>query len=101
MSFTQEAHNVAFIGGTGTGKTHLATALGVAGNTQQSKRVRFYSTVDLVNMLEQEKASHHWARKLRGFGHTVKLMAPLFVKPYVKTNKNDAADAEAIRILQC
>ncbi len=40
--------------------------------------------------------AHHWARKLQGFGHTVKLMAPQFVKPYVKTNKNDAADAEAI-----
>ncbi len=36
------------------------------------------------------------ARKLQAFGHTVKLMAPQFVKPYVKTNKNDAADAEAI-----
>ena len=41
-------------------------------------------------------SSHHWARKLQSFGHTVKLMAPQFVKPYVKTNKNDAADAEAI-----
>jgi transposase len=41
-------------------------------------------------------SSHHWARKLQGLGHTVKLMAPQFVKPYVKTNKNDAADAEAI-----
>lgn len=41
-------------------------------------------------------SSHHWARKLKGYGHTVKLMAPQFVKPYVKTNKNDAADAEAI-----
>lgn len=41
-------------------------------------------------------SAHHWARKLRGYGHTVKLMAPQFVKPYVKTNKNDAADAEAI-----
>ena len=41
-------------------------------------------------------SAHHWARKLQGFGHTVKLMAPQFVKPYVKTNKNDAADAEAI-----
>jgi len=40
--------------------------------------------------------AHYWARKLQGFGHTVKLMAPQFVKPYVKTNKNDAADAEAI-----
>ena len=41
-------------------------------------------------------SAHHWARKLRGFGHQVRLMAPQFVKPYVKTNKNDAADAEAI-----
>lgn len=41
-------------------------------------------------------SSHFWARKLQSMGHTVKLMAPQFVKPYVKTNKNDAADAEAI-----
>ena len=41
-------------------------------------------------------SAHHWARTLQGFGHTVKLMAPQFVKPYVKTNKNDRADAEAI-----
>jgi transposase len=41
-------------------------------------------------------SAHHWARKLQSFGHTVRLMAPQFVKPYVKTNKNDAADAEAI-----
>jgi len=41
-------------------------------------------------------SAHHWARKLQGFGHTVKLIAPHYVKPYVKTNKSDAADAEAI-----
>ena len=41
-------------------------------------------------------SAHYWARKLEALGHTVKLMAPQFVKPYVKTNKNDAADAEAI-----
>jgi transposase len=41
-------------------------------------------------------SAHYWARKLQGFGHTVKLMAPQFVKAYVKTNKNDAADAQAI-----
>jgi len=40
--------------------------------------------------------AHHWARKLQAMGHTVRLMAPQFVKPYVKSNKNDAADAEAI-----
>jgi transposase len=41
-------------------------------------------------------SAHYWARKLQAFGHIVRLMAPQFVKPYVKTNKNDAADAEAI-----
>ena len=46
--------------------------------------------------MEACSSAHYWARKLQGFGHTVKLMAPQFVKPYVKTNKNDAADAEAI-----
>ena len=57
LSFTDAAHNVVLIGGTGTGKTHLATALGISGITKHSKRVRFYSTVDLVNLLEQEKAA--------------------------------------------
>jgi transposase len=41
-------------------------------------------------------SAHAWARRLVKLGYTVKLMAPQFVKPYVKTNKNDAADAEAI-----
>ncbi len=41
-------------------------------------------------------SAHHWARKLQNMGHTVRLMAPQFVKPYVKGNKHDAADAEAI-----
>jgi len=41
-------------------------------------------------------SAHYWARRLMELGHTVKLMAPQFVKPYVKTNKNDARDAEAI-----
>lgn len=41
-------------------------------------------------------SAHYWARKLELLGHTVRLMAPQFVKPYVKTNKNDARDAEAI-----
>jgi transposase len=46
--------------------------------------------------LEACGSAHHWARKLQSYGHTVRLMAPQFVKPYVKSNKNDAADAEAI-----
>ena len=53
---TRDAQNVVLVGGPGTGKTHLATALGIAGLTRHGKRVRLYSTVDLVNALEQEKA---------------------------------------------
>lgn len=41
-------------------------------------------------------SAHYWARELSRLGHTVRLMAPQFVKPYVKTNKNDRNDAEAI-----
>jgi transposase len=46
--------------------------------------------------MEAFGGAHEWARRLTTLGYTVKLMAPQFVKPYVKTNKNDAADAEAI-----
>jgi transposase len=46
--------------------------------------------------IEACASSHHWARLLQSFGHQVKLIPPQFVKPYVKRNKNDAADAEAI-----
>ena len=46
--------------------------------------------------MEACASSHHWGRTLERFGHTVRLMAPQFVRPYVKANKNDAADAEAI-----
>lgn len=55
--FTDAAHNVVLVGGTGTGKTHLATALGVKAITDYGKRVRFYSTIDLVTLLEREKAA--------------------------------------------
>jgi DNA replication protein DnaC len=55
LSFTDTAQNAVLIGGPGTGKTHLATAIAVSGIASQGKRVRFYSTVDLVNVLEREK----------------------------------------------
>jgi transposase len=57
----------------------------------------FFATLPpcLVGM-EACGGAHHWARRLQALGHTVKLIAPQFVKPYVKSNKNDAADAEAI-----
>ena len=55
LSFTETAQNVVLIGGLGTGKTHLATAIGMSGIISHGNRVRFYSTVDLVNLLEREK----------------------------------------------
>lgn len=58
---------------------------------------KFFANLEpcLIGM-EACGSAHYWTRKLEGFGHVVKLMAPQFVKPYVKTNKNDMADAEAI-----
>lgn len=67
---------------------------------KQLKRVavlHFFANLEpcLIGM-EACGGAHDWARKLGASGHTVKLIAPQFVKPYVKANKNDAADAEAI-----
>ena len=86
------AKNVMQIHGVdGRGKTVLK---------RQLKRVQmaaYFANLEpcLIGM-EACGSAHHWARKLEKLGHTVRLMAPQFVKPYVKTNKNDAADAEAI-----
>ena len=59
--------------------------------------MKFFANLEpcLIGM-EACGSAHYWARKLSEFGHTVRLMAPQFVKPYVKTNKNDRNDAEAI-----
>jgi transposase len=59
--------------------------------------VSFFANLEpcLIGM-EACGSAHYWARKLAGLGHTVRLMAPQFVKPYVKANKNDRNDAEAI-----
>jgi transposase len=46
--------------------------------------------------IEACATSHHWSRELQGLGHTARLMPPAYVKPYVKRQKNDATDAEAI-----
>ena len=46
--------------------------------------------------MEACTGTHHWARELQSRGYTVRLIAPQFVKPFVKSNKNDANDAEAI-----
>ena len=64
---------------------------------KRKEMMQFFANLKpcLIGM-EACSSSHFWARKLESMGHVVKLMAPQFVKPYVKTNKNDAADAEAI-----
>jgi transposase len=79
---------------------HAADANGKAvlrKKLRRSEMAKFFTNLEpcLIG-IEACGSAHHWARKLTGFGHTVKLMAPQFVKPYVKTNKNDMADAEAI-----
>ena len=56
----------------------------------------FQQLAPTVIAIEACGASHHWARLLQSFGHSVKLIAPQLVKPYVKRGKNDAADAEAL-----
>jgi len=52
-NFMEHAYNLILVGGTGTGKTHLATAIGITA-IHQGKRVRFYNAVDLVNQLDKE-----------------------------------------------
>ena len=58
LGFVDSAHNVVLVGGPGTGKTHLATSLGIEAIRLHGKRVRFFSTVELVNALELEKAQN-------------------------------------------
>jgi DNA replication protein DnaC len=63
-AFMEEAHNLILVGGTGTGKTHLVIAIGVAA-IHKDKRVRFYNAVDLVNELEREKQAGKTGRMAR------------------------------------
>jgi DNA replication protein DnaC len=64
--FMDQANNVVLVGGPGTGKTHIATALGVQAIEHHRKRIRFFSTVELVNALEQEKAQGKAGRSPTG-----------------------------------
>jgi transposase len=64
---------------------------------RRKEMVKFFEGLaPTVVGIEACGSSHHWARVLGGMGHTVKLIAPQLVKPYVKRGKNDAADAEAL-----
>lgn len=58
LDFMDAAQNIVFVGGPGAGKTHLATSLGIQAIRAKGKRVRFFSTVELVNTLEIEKAQN-------------------------------------------
>ena len=69
FAFTEASHNVVFIGGTGTGKTHLATALGVSGITKHSKRVRAkWASSGLMALAISAKAIWPWASWAKGWG---------------------------------
>ena len=63
----------------------------------RSQMRQFFANLEpcLIGM-EACGGAHYWSRELSGFGHTVRMMAPVFVKPYLKSNKNDRNDAEAI-----
>jgi transposase len=78
-------------------------AAGPDGGTVLCRRLRrdnvaefFASIPPCLVGIEACGTSHHWAREIAAFGHDVRLMPPRYVRPYIKRNKNDAADAEAI-----
>jgi transposase len=81
-------------------QVHCVDAAGQVAIRRQLKRrhvLAFFQTLPpcLVG-IEACASSHHWSRELQALGHTVRLMPPAYVKPYVKRQKNDATDAEAI-----
>jgi transposase len=64
---------------------------------RRSDVLRWFAEIDPAMVgVEACQTAHYWARELVALGHDVRLMPPQFVKPYVKSQKNDAADAEAI-----
>jgi hypothetical protein len=64
---------------------------------RRAEMIRYFEKLPpTLVAIESCGSSHHWARLLQSFGHEVKLIAPQYVKPYVKRGKNDAADAEAL-----
>jgi len=67
--FVDETENIVFIGGPGTGKTHIATAIGVQAIVHHHRRVRFLSTIELVNALEFEKLNARQGRLANRLAH--------------------------------
>lgn len=67
--FLGDAENIVLVGGPGTGKTHLATAIGVQAVIHHHRRVRFLSTVELVNALEQDKMNGKAGRLANRMAH--------------------------------
>ena len=81
-------------------QVHGTSAAGEVVVKRQLKRaevLKFFAKLDLCLVgMEACSSAHYWAREISALGHTVKLLAPIYVKAYVKRNKNDAADAAAI-----
>jgi len=76
---------------------NAAEAVVLRRKLRRKEMVTFFEKLaPTVIAIEACGASHHWARLLHSFGHTVKMIPPQLVKPYVKRGKNDAADAEAL-----
>ena len=68
------------------------------GQSQRSQMLDFFRQVEVPCVVAMEAcgSAHYWGRELSKLGHEVRLISPQFVKPYVKSGKNDANDAEAI-----
>jgi transposase len=81
-------------------QVHGVDAIGSVVIRRQLKRRHvltfFQKLAPCIVGIEACATSHHWSRELKALGHAVRLMPPAYVKPYVKRQKNDAADAEAI-----
>ena len=84
-------------------QVHGVDAIGDVVIRRQLKRryvVAFFQKLaPCVVGIEACATSHHWSRALKALGHTVRLMPPAYVKPYVKRQKNDAADTRSVHLL--
>jgi transposase len=98
-----ESPNVSVLGIDLAKQVFQVHGVGERGHRSVSKRLRRASLAGSVAQLppcligvEACGSAHFWARKFQGYGHDVRLISPQFVKPYVKSQKNDANDAEAV-----